>query len=282
MDIANRYCRNKAAKSGSSFYYSFLFLPPPQRQAIMAVYAFCREIDDVVDDCTDKAVAFQTLAWWESEIERSFAGTPEHPIGKALQLTHRTLDLPKSLFLDLLTGMRMDLNYHGYESFEDLRLYCHHVASVPGLLAARIFGYTDSNTEAYAKNLGIAFQLVNIIRDVGEDAALGRIYLPEDELARFSVKPESIFARQFSPDFQALMQFQASRARDYYAKALTLLPAIDKTRQQSGLIMAEIYFTLLSEIEKQNFQVLHQKISLTPLRKLWIAWKTRRRLRQCA
>jgi len=283
MDTVYQYCKKKAAQSGSSFYYSFLFLPTEQRKAIMALYAFCREVDDIVDECTDKGIAAQKLQWWQTEIERVYQGLPEHPIGKAIKASKERFRLNKELFEQILQGMTMDLNYQGYETFEDLKLYCHCVASVPGLLASEIFGYEDPKTLDYARNLGLAFQLVNIIRDVGEDANRGRVYIPEAELAQFSLSAADILKKNDSDNFRALMKFQATRARDYYQKALEALPKVDKLKQGSGLIMAKIYFTLLDEIEKSNFQVLHQNISLTPLRKLWIAWKTSRKIKkQCA
>lgn len=280
MEISERYCEQKAIKSGSSFYYSFLFLPNEQRKAITALYAFCREVDDIVDECTDKEVAYQKITWWKTEIDRIFSGTPQHPIGLALYKAQSAFSLPKVLFEEILQGMLMDLSYQGYETFEDLKLYCHCVASAPGLLAARIFGYQDPSTLEYAKNLGIAFQLVNIIRDVGEDAMRNRVYLPENELAQFSLTPKAILEKRYSTNFQKLMQFQTRRARDYYQKALNVLPKVDRQKQRTGLIMAEIYFTLLREIEKTHFNVFRQKISLTPLRKFWIAWRTARRLKK--
>lgn len=279
MDISDQYCQEKAAKSGSSFYYSFLFLPPEQRKAIMALYAFCREVDDIVDECTDKEIAQKKLAWWQAEIDRVFINKPQHPVGKVLANIKDRFSLKKHLFEEILQGMTMDLSYQGYQSFEDLRLYCHCVASAPGLLAAEIFGYQNPSTREYAKNLGIAFQLVNIIRDVGEDASRGRIYLPEDELAQFSLTSQDILEKKYTQNFQDLMAHQTKRARSYYEKALRVLPESDKHNQRSGLIMAEIYFALLREIEKLNFKVLHQRVSLTPLRKLWIAWKTSRRIK---
>lgn len=280
MEISEHYCQQKAIKSGSSFYYSFLFLPPQQRKAITALYAFCREVDDIVDECTDNQVAQQKLQWWQTEITRTFEGNPQHPISQGLAQAIENFALPKVLFDEILKGMQMDLLYQGYETFEDLSVYCHCVASAPGLLAARIFGFTNSKTLDYAKNLGLAFQLVNIIRDVGEDAMRQRIYLPENELKQFGVTPQSIFEKQYSDSFKKLMTFQAEKARHYYQQALDCLPKEDKKAQRAGLIMASIYFTLLREIEKTNFQVLHQRIALTPLRKLWIAWKTARQIKQ--
>lgn len=279
MNTANQYCESLAAQSGSSFYYSFLFLPLEQRRAVMGLYAFCRQVDDIVDECIDKEIALQKLGWWQQEIERVYQNTPEHPIGKVLSVAQQQFKLPKHLFEEILQGMMMDLNYQGYQTFEDLRLYCHCVASAPGLLAARIFGFEDESTLSYAKNLGVAFQLVNIIRDVGEDAARGRVYLPETELQQFSVSANDILNKVYSENFKVLMAFQSQRARRYYDMALQALPECDKGKQRSGLIMAGIYFALLDEIEKTRFRVLHQRISLTPIRKLWIAWKIARRLK---
>ncbi|MDP3483644.1 MAG: presqualene diphosphate synthase HpnD, partial [Sulfuricella sp.] len=183
----DQYCQERAAKSGSSFYYSFLFLPPLKRRAITALYAFCREVDDVADECHDVAIARAKLAWWRNEVSNIFAGRPEHPVGQALAPLAREFGLPASEFDEIITGMEMDLTQNRYADFDQLQLYCHRVAGVVGLLSARIFGYRDARTEAYAHDLGLAFQLTNIIRDVGEDARRNRIYLPLDELTRFGV-----------------------------------------------------------------------------------------------
>jgi 15-cis-phytoene synthase len=274
------YCRKKSAQSGSSFYYSFLFLSSVERQAITAVYAFCREVDDIVDDCTEKSVAEHKLFFWQAEIERVYIGKAEHPVGKALLKALHHFPLKKHLFLEILQGMHMDLCYQGYQTFEDLRLYCHCVASAVGLLAVEIFGYQHKQTLEYARLLGLAFQLVNIIRDVGEDARRGRIYIPEDELSNFGVSSRELSEGKYSKQFSALMRHQAHRARAYYAEALDLLVEADHYQQRSGLIMAEIYFSLLTEIEKADFPVLHQRVSLTPLRKLWIAWRRARAIKK--
>lgn len=279
------YCNPETTARGSSFYYSFLFLPPKKRQAIQALYAFCHELDNILDTCSDKMIAKIKLDWWSQEIDRIFLKKPLHPIGRALLEPIKEYHLKKHLFEEILQGISMDLQYQGYQTFDDLRVYCHCVASCVGLLAAEIFGYQDLQTLEYAKNLGIAMQLVNIIRDVGEDANLGRVYLPEDELRKFNLTPEQILQKphhsnlpkNFQENFQAHMQYQANRARNYYQKALDVLPDIDRSNQISGLIMGEIYFTLLKEIEKTNFKVLHQRISLTPLRKFWIAWRSSRK-----
>ncbi|MGB4672459.1 MAG: presqualene diphosphate synthase HpnD [Azovibrio sp.] len=270
----DEYCQQRAAASGSSFYYSFLFLPPERRKAIMALYAFCREVDDVVDECEDPALAATKLAWWRQEVDRLADGQPQHPVCQALQAAGKQFNLPREQLLEIIDGMEMDLQQSRYLDFKGLSLYCYRVASVVGLLAAEIFGIKDRQTLKYAHDLGMAFQLTNIIRDIGEDARRGRIYIPMDELKQFNVPAADILNGRYSDNFTALMQFQMARAGRYYDQALAQLPAIDRKSQRPGLIMAAIYRTLLREIEAENFQVLHQRIALTPVRKLWIAWKT--------
>ena len=270
------YCQTKAAKSGSSFYYSFLFLPPPRRAAIVALYAFCREVDDVVDECSDPAIARVKLNWWREEVDRLFAGTPQHPVSRALAPVIEAFDLPREHFLEIVDGMEMDLDYDSYPSFRELSLYCHRVASVVGLMAAEIFGYQNRRTLKYAHHLGMAFQLTNILRDVREDLARGRLYIPLDELRRFAVEPADLQRYQTTDNIRALLAFQARRARSYYDQAFQHLPQEDRLAQRSGIIMARIYCTLLDEIEADGFEVLQRRIRLTPLRKLWIAWRTSR------
>lgn len=270
----DQYCQEKCAKSGSSFYYSFLFLPPERRQAIMALYAFCREVDDVVDECSDLSLASTKLVWWRMEVQRVAEKQATHPVGLALQAVAPGINLPSEQLLEIIDGMEMDLQQSRYLDFKGLSLYCYRVASVVGLLAAEIFGYQDRQTQKYAHDLGMAFQLTNIIRDVGEDARRGRIYLPMDELKQFNVPAADILNARYSDNFTALMQFQYERAQRYYEQAFALLPAIDRKNQRPGLIMAAIYRTLLEEIRGENFQVLHQRISLPATRKLWLAAKT--------
>ena len=268
------YCQQKAASSGSSFYYSFLFLPPERRAAITALYAFCREVDDVVDECPDAQLAATKLVWWREELDRLYAGEPTHPVTQALQAVLPKFDIPKELLLEIIDGMEMDLQQTRYLDFKALSLYCYRVASVVGLLAAEIFGYQDRRTLKYAHDLGMAFQLTNIIRDVGEDARRGRVYLPMDELKRFDVSVADILAARYSDNFRRLMEFQIERAESYYAQAMSQLPAGDRKTQRPGLVMAAIYRTVLDEIKNEGCLVLTQRTSLTPLRKLWIAWRT--------
>ena len=267
------YVQQKAAGSGSSFYYAFLFLPAERRAAITAFYAFCREVDDVVDEISDPSVAQSTLAWWQKEVQQAFAGHPTHPVMHALMPHVKVYDIEAHHLLSVIEGCQMDLTQTRYLDFAGLQRYCHLVAGVVGEVAAKIFGQTDAATTLYAHKLGLAFQLTNILRDVGEDAMRGRIYLPIDELKQFDVKAQDLMQRQYSDRFTALMKFQAARAHSLYDEAMTLLPAADKRTQKPGLMMASIYRTLLREIEADNFQVLHQRVSLTPLRKLWLAWK---------
>ena len=267
------YVQQKAASSGSSFYYAFLFLPAERRAAITAFYAFCREVDDVVDEISDPSVAQSTLAWWQKEVQQSFAGHPTHPVMHALMPHVKIYDIEAHHLLSVIEGCQMDLTQTRYLDFAGLQRYCHLVAGVVGEVAAKIFGQTDAATTLYAHKLGLAFQLTNILRDVGEDAMRGRIYLPIDELKQFDVKAQDLMQRQYSDRFTALMKFQAARAHSLYDEAMSLLPAADKRTQKPGLMMASIYRTLLREIEADNFQVLHQRVSLTPLRKLWLAWK---------
>ena len=270
----DEYCQQKAAQSGSSFYYSFLFLPHERRRAITALYAFCREVDDAVDECSDASVAHNKLAWWRKEIGAMLAGSPTHPVTLALQPHMATYALDGQHLLAIIDGMEMDLSQTRYLDFIGLQRYCWHVASVVGILSARIFGATRPDTIRYAEKLGLAFQLTNIIRDVGEDARKGRIYLPVSELQQFNVTAADILNARHGENFEKLMRFQAQRAQQAYDEAFALLPAEDRRAQRPGLMMAAIYRALLNEIEQDGFHVLTQKISLTPIRKLWLAWKT--------
>jgi phytoene synthase len=269
-----QYVQEKAAKSGSSFYYAFLFLPPPRRAAITAFYAFCREIDDVVDEVSDPTVAATKLAWWRKEVGASFSGHPAHPVTIALMPHATAFGIAPEHLLAVIDGCQMDLEQSRYLDYAGLARYCHLVAGVVGEVAAGIFGRTRAETTQFAHRLGLAMQLTNIIRDVGDDARRGRIYLPMSELKQFDVKAQEILERRYSERFTALMKFQADRAHRTYDAALALLPEADRAAQKPGLMMANIYRTLLREIEADDFQVLHQRTSLTPLRKLWIAMRT--------
>lgn len=270
-----QYCKQKAAQSGSSFTVSFLFLPKNQRDAMTALYAFCREVDDVVDECTDFNVAQIKLNWWKNEIANLYANTPQHPVTRALQPVVAQFNLAQEHFLEIIDGMEMDLKFNRYEDFKQLQLYCYRVASVVGLLSAQIFGFKNRKTLKYAHDLGMAFQLTNIIRDVGEDARRGRIYLPLDELRKAKVSEEDILQSRESTAVKELMEYQIERAETYYDKALRELPAEDAKQQRTGLMMAAIYRTLLREIKRDSAEkVLNSKTSLPPFRKFMLAMQT--------
>ncbi|HEY0490239.1 MAG TPA: presqualene diphosphate synthase HpnD [Telluria sp.] len=270
----DEYCHQKTVQSGSSFYYSFLFLPQERRRAITALYAFCREVDDTVDECTDQSVARIKLAWWRTEVSKMYEGTPTHPVMQALQPHLAVYKLEQRHLIAIVDGMEMDLDQSRYLDYPALQRYCWHVASVVGILSASIFGVTNPRTLEYAEKLGLAFQLTNIIRDVGEDARKGRIYLPINELQQFGVTAADLLNARHSDKFEALMRFQVARAYKIYDEAMALLPKEDRRAQRPGLMMAAIYRTVLDEIERDNYHVLNQRISLTPIRKLWLAWKT--------
>ena len=270
----DEYCQRKAVASGSSFYYAFLFLPDERRRAITALYAFCREVDDVVDETDEPQIAAAKLGWWRSEVANLFAANPQHPVTKALLPFVEKYSLSESNLGEIINGMEMDLTQTRYLDWTGLERYCYRAAAVVGLLAAGIFGYRDARTLEYARELGIAFQLTNIIRDVGEDARMNRIYLPMADLKQFNVPASDILQSRETPEFARLMHFETQRTKAYYAKAFGALPASDRRPQRPGLIMAAIYRALLEEIERDGFRVLKQRTSLTPLRKLWIAWKT--------
>ena len=270
-----QYCKQKAAQSGSSFTVSFIFLPKDKRDAMTALYAFCREVDDVVDECSDFNVAQIKLNWWKNEIENLYANKPQHPVSKALQPFIKQFSLAQEHFLEIIDGMEMDIKFNRYEDFKQLQLYCYRVASCVGLLAAQVFGFNNRKTLKYAHDLGMAFQLTNIIRDVGEDARRGRIYLPLDELRKAKVSEDDILKSRETPEVKALIEFQIERAESFYDKALRELPAEDAKQQRAGLMMAAIYRTLLREIKSDGAEtVLNHKIAIPPARKLILALKT--------
>ncbi|MBI3140625.1 MAG: presqualene diphosphate synthase HpnD [Rhodocyclales bacterium] len=270
----DEYCQERAAQSGSSFYYSFLFLEAERRRAITALYAFCREVDDVVDECSDPQLARAKLTWWRGELAAMYDGRPSHPVTAALGPAAERFNLPREQLAEIIDGMEMDLAQSRYPDFKALHLYCYRVASVVGLLTAEIFGYQDRHTLKYAHDLGLAFQLTNIIRDVGEDARRGRIYIPDEDLRQFGVPATDILAARYTDNFRRLMEFQIERAEQCYVQALAQLPPRDRRAQRPGLMMAAIYRALLGEIRRDGCRVLDKRIALTPIRKLWIAWRT--------
>ena len=270
----DQYCQDKAASSGSSFYHSFRFLPEKKRRAITALYAFCREVDDVVDETTDVNLARTSLNWWRTQVAEIYVGKPQHPVAIALVPIVKQFNMAQEHLLEIIDGMEMDLEQARYQDFKSLQLYCYRVASVVGLLSVEIFGYNNRQTLKYAHDLGIAFQLTNIIRDVGEDARRNRIYLPMDEMQQFCVTAADILNARETENFQKLMAFQIERAHRFYDQALAQLPKEDRKSQRVGLIMAAIYRATLNEVESSGCHVLKERVSLTPTYKLWLAFKT--------
>jgi phytoene synthase len=268
-----RYTR----KSGTSFYYSFLFLPRAKRQGIFAVYAFCRAVDDAVDESPDPGEAARKLEQWEKEIGNAYRGEPETAVGRAVAETVQRFDIPRRHFQEVIAGVRMDLERNRYQTFEDLRPYCDRVAGAVGLICVRIFGVTGERADEYARNLGTGLQLINIMRDVGGDAARGRIYLPKAELERFGVTEDEILENRYTPRFAALMSHQAERARSF----LTRADASAFGRKRALLFPAEamgaIYAALLRNIEKADYNVFDQRIRVGRMKKIAIVLSLRLR-----
>jgi len=276
----DQYCAEKTTASGSSFSISFRFLTADKRRAITALYAFCREVDDVVDECKEESVARQKLAWWRSEVARLYHDIPQHPVTQALKPFIDRYELAEEHFIEIIDGMEMDLDRNRYANFSELALYCYRAASVVGLLAAAIFGAEDRRTFKYAHNLGMAFQLTNILRDVAEDAARNRIYLPADEMARFGVSEEDILQVRETAAMKELFAFQAARAEEFYQKAMDELPEVDRYRQLSGLVMSAVYHATLQAIVARNYPVMQGRVRLPGWKKLLLVWRCLRREKQ--
>jgi 15-cis-phytoene synthase len=269
-----QYCEEKVAQSGSNLVSAFRILPPDRRAAITALYAFCREVDDVVDECSEPQLAAIKLAWWKTELDRLFSGQPTHPVSKALAPALSTYALDREAFDQIVEGVQMDLQQNRYARWDDLNQYCDRVAGAVGLLSARIFGRISPATLEYAIHLGRALQYTNIIRDVGDDARKGRIYIPAESLMAFGVDAGSVLRFEQSPALQAALLDMAQRAHQAYDTALAVLPKDERVAQRPGLIMAAIYRDLLRLLESENFAVMHQRISVAPARKVWLAWRT--------
>jgi phytoene synthase len=271
-------------KSRSSFYYAFLTLPRPRRAALYAVYAFCRTVDDIADLGGDPAVQAAQLAAWRRDVARCFppGPAPEHPIAQQLADAVRAYAIPRAALEAIIEGCEMDLRQVTYQTAEDLYPYCYRVASAVGLCCIEIFGYTDPRAREYAVNLGMALQLTNIIRDVGADARAGRVYLPREDLAKFGVTVDDLVAGRYSSAFARLMAHEADRARRFYRAARLAFPLADARSLLAAEIMGQIYFALLREIEARRFQVLGERIALSPSRKAGIALRcwTSARLRR--
>jgi 15-cis-phytoene synthase len=271
---AQTYCTAYTKKSGSNFYYSFLFLPRAKREAMYTVYAFCKAVDSAVDEPAAGSNPKEELKRWRDELDAVYAGTPTTPIMVSLAHHVKTMGIPKAYFEELIKGVEMDLFNARYVTFDELSLYCYRVASVVGLICLHIFGVTSARAQDYAVALGMAFQLTNILRDVGTDAAGGRIYLPLDDLRKWNYPEKSMLNRSYSPEFRALMEYEASRAHHYYKRAdaaLMGLPPLERRALTVAEIMRGIYRRILERIERSDYQVFGPRISLTTTQRLAIA-----------
>jgi 15-cis-phytoene synthase len=258
-------------KSRSNFFYAFLCLPRPQREAIYAVYAFCRIVDDAVDIGHDRAAQRKELERWRAEIVQVFEGTPEHPAAQRLQEAVRLFKIPREALNEIIAGVEMDLDRSTYETFEDLYPYCYRVASAVGLCCIEIFGYADRRAREYAVDLGVALQLTNIMRDVEPDARAGRVYLPQEDLKRFGVTGEDLAAGRYTPEFVRLMEHEAARAHAYYERAWAALPRADAHTLFAAEIMGRTYFALLALMERRRFRVFGERVRVPAPKKLGIA-----------
>jgi phytoene synthase len=260
-------------RSNTSFYYSFSLLPKQKREAIHAVYAFCRYTDDIVDEGTDEKSKFVLLRKWRLELGRALAGKSTYPLLNQLNTVARKFNIPVDHFYELIKGMELDLSKTRYETFEELREYCYLVASSVGLICRQIFGYKNDTTRDYAINLGIALQLTNILRDVAEDARRGRIYLPREDLARFGCTEEDILCCRYTPEFVNLMRFECQRASGYFDSARDALRNEDKRTFFAARIMWSIYAHTLRSIMRSNYNVFERRISISKLMKLLITFR---------
>jgi phytoene synthase len=265
------YCAQLTRKSQSNFYYSFLFLSKEKREAMYAVYAFCRSVDDVADGNAQMCEKQTLLDEWRQELDRCYEGKPEHPITIKLAQSLQKFPIPKEHFEELIAGVEMDLTYSRYPTFHELYEYCYRVAGVVGLMCIEIFGYRNPKAKDYAVNLGVALQLTNIMRDLKVDAERGRIYLPQDALARFGYHEGELLRGAYTPAFFELMRFVGSRARHYFHNARQLLAAEDRRSLFAAEIMGAIYFRLLETIETSGYRVFDHTITLPTSHKLWIA-----------
>ena len=271
---AQTYCEALTKRSGSNFSYSFFFLPPARRAAMYTVYAFCREVDSAVDDPPPGSHPQEQLARWRQELGAAYGGSPTFPVAISLSEHVRALKIPKEYFDELLAGVEMDLVKQRYATFTELHQYCYRVASVVGLICLKIFGTRSPQATEYAINLGQAFQMTNILRDLGSDADRGRIYLPQEDLDKFGYRAEELLQRTYTPQFTELMRFEAGRARAFYDQARRVaesLPPEDRRALTVAEIMRGIYVRILDRIERQDYRVYGPRISLAPPYRLAIA-----------
>jgi phytoene synthase len=273
-----RVCSQIARRTGKNFYYSFIVMPREKRLAMCAIYAFMRRSDDIADGAANPALASEGLRAWRATVDAALHGkNSTEPILPALADTVQRYGIEPRRFHELLDGAEMDQTKTRYETFDELYKYCYHVASVVGLIVLPIFGYNDEAAKPPAEACGIAFQLTNILRDVKEDAQLGRIYLPREDLKRFGVEEADIMNSRTTPQFFKLMKFHTERAREYYGKAQPLVGMISEDSRGTLAVMMAIYGGILDKIERRNFAVFEERIRLSAAEKLWIVAKNWRR-----
>ncbi|HXH65398.1 MAG TPA: presqualene diphosphate synthase HpnD [Mariprofundaceae bacterium] len=275
------YCENKTRGSGSSFFYAFLFLPEEQRRAMMALYAFCREVDDIADEVSDEGVALQKLGFWREEIARVFADQPTHPVGRELQRARQRFAFSEELFVEIIDGMLMDVTHQPMLKAADLSLYCYRVAGVVGLLSIEVFGHTNRHASDFAVHLGKALQLTNILRDVREDALRGRIYFPQEDRIRYGVADEDFRIGRMQA-LLPLLEHYADEAEREYGRAVAALPPEDRIPLRPSLLMAAIYHAHLGRLKAAGYDVWQRPVRLSPLRKMWIAWRAWRHEKKAA
>jgi len=268
-----QYCEEKTRGSGSSFFYAFLFLEEDQRRAMMALYAFCREVDDIADEISEQSVAMQKIAFWREELEQAFQGNPQHPVGIELKWAREHYALDEELFVEILDGMLMDISGKPILKAADLSLYCYRVAGVVGLLSIEIFGYQSRKARDFATSLGEALQLTNILRDLKDDAAIGRIYLPQEERIRFKVADQDFKDGVMSSGMASLLQHYGEKAETAYRHALDALPAEDRVSLRPSILMAAIYYAQFRRLKEHGYDCWQHPAHILPLRKIWIAWR---------
>lgn len=270
----------RAAPRGSSLYYSLYYAPRTLQPALRALFAYQREITKIPREVREPSVAQAKLAWWREELERAYTGQAQHPVAQALSndlLPGRGID--RQRLLEVIDGVQLDLDYGLYPSFRELSDYCHRVGGSITGLAVELCGYQNPETSHYAHDLGIALRLFTLLRNLRPNLDAGRLYIPEDDLQQAGVSFAELQAHRTTPAIQALLVQQASRVRDFFSSALQRLPAEDRRRQRCGVVLAQLYLTLLTEMEAAGYPLLERRIHLTPINKFWIAWRAARRQR---
>jgi phytoene synthase len=271
LDAAYAHCRDVTRRSGSSFAAAFWMLPPARRRALHAVYAFCRLADDIADEPAVRDDRRLLLVRWREELDGAYLGKSTHPVGVALADAVHRFRLPQWVFHELLSGVESDVRGAAPTTMEDLERYCWRVASTVGLLVVELLGYRNPRARSFAETLGVAVQLTNVLRDVGADAAAGRVYLPTDELARFGLDREAVLARRMSEPLRLVLACTAERARLHYERAAALLPDEDRRRLRAAEAMGRIYRVLLDELHRRGFPCLGEPLRLSKRRRVAIA-----------